>query len=118
MRPSAPAAGRKGAPSAVLSADAAGYGTVGIHYAGPTWESVSGSKVVGTVAKRCTPDPNAIPWLLLSAVTSEGPGIFHRVTAIQRINTVGGNAPAGPGTFVGEEASVHYTAEYFFYRTQ
>ena len=106
------------APSAVLSADAAGRGTVGTHYAGPTWESVSGSKVVGVVAKRCSPDPNAIPWLLLSAVSSEGPGIFHRITAIQRINTVGGNAPAGPGSFVGEEARVHYTAEYFFYRAQ
>jgi hypothetical protein len=103
-------------PSAILSADAAGNGTVGIHYAGPTWESNSGGKVVGAVQKRCTPDAGAIPWLLLGSVSTEGPGVFHRVTHIQRVNTVGGNAPAGAGSFVGEEARVSYTAEYFFYR--
>ena len=102
-------------PSAVLSADAGGRSTVGIHYAGPTWESVSGGTVVGTVRQRCTPNPNAIPWLLLSAV-SDGPGVFHRVTFIQRVNTVGGNAPSSPGRVVGAEARVPYTTEYFFYR--
>jgi hypothetical protein len=104
------------APEAALFADARAQGTVGIHYAGPTWESVSGSKVVGTVVDRCTPDPDAIPWLLLGAVSSEGPGIFHRVTFIQRLNTVGGNAPTAPGNFTGEVARVPYTTEYFFYR--
>jgi len=104
-------------PSAVLSADAEGKSVVGIHYAGPTWESNSGGKVVGTVLKRCTPNPNAIQWLLLAAV-SDGPGIFHRVTLIQRVNTVGGNAPSTPGSFVGEEARVPYTTEYFFYRAK
>ena len=88
----------------------------GTHYAGPTWESASGSNVVGTVVERCTPDPDAIPWLLLRASDSEGPGIFHRVTYIQRVNTVGGLAPADPGDFVGEEVEVPYTAEYYFYR--
>jgi hypothetical protein len=104
------------APDAALFADAGAHGTVGIHYAGPTWESVSGSKVVAAVIDRCTPDPAAIPWLLLGAVSSEGPGIFHRVTLIQRLNTVGGNAPAAPGNSTGEVARVPYTAEYFFYR--
>jgi hypothetical protein len=104
------------APEAVLFADAGDHGEVGIHYAGPTWESVSGSKVVGMVLERCTPDPDAIPWLLLGAVSNEGPGIFARVTFIQRVNTVGGKAPTEPGDFQGEEASVPYTAEYFFYR--
>jgi hypothetical protein len=106
------------APEALLFADAGGNGLVGIHYGGPTWESVSGSKVVGDGpnAKRCTPDPDAIPWLLLEVVSSEGPGIFHRVTYIQRVNTVGGLAPTDPGDFVGEEARVPYTTEYFFYR--
>lgn len=104
------------APDAELFADARARGTVGIHYAGPTWESVSGSKVVAAVIDRCTPDPAAIPWLLLGAVSSEGPGIFHRVTLIQRLNTVGGNAPTASGSFTGEVARVPYTAEYFFYR--
>jgi hypothetical protein len=104
------------APDAVLVADAGAHGTVGIHYAGPTWESVSGSKVVGTVLKRCTPDPNAIPWLLLGAVSSEGPGVFHRVTYIQRVNTVGGLAPTNPGALPGEVVRIPYSAEYVFYR--
>jgi hypothetical protein len=106
------------APEAELFANAGSNGTVGIHYAGPTWESNSGSKVVGTVLERCTPDPDAIPWLLLKAVSNEGPGIFDRVTYIQRVNTVGGNAPTDPGDVLGEEVRVPYTAEYFFYRTQ
>jgi hypothetical protein len=105
------------APEAVLYPNTHGNGVAGIHYAGPTWESVSGSKVVATALHRCTPDPDAIPWLLLKAVSSEGPGIFKRVTYIQRLNTVGGLAPSEPGDFVGEEARVPYTAEYYFYRS-
>jgi len=102
-------------PSATLSADAAGNSTVGTHFVGPTWESNSGSKVVGAVAERCAV-PNAVPWLLLHATSSEGPGVFHGVTSIQRVNTVGGNAPSTSGTFVGEEVRVSYSAEYYFYR--
>jgi hypothetical protein len=104
------------APDAVLYASPGNDGVVGSHYAGPTWESNSGSKVVGAVLERCTPDAASIPWLLLGAVAGEGPGIFGRVTFIQRVNTVGGNAPTGPGTFVGDEARVPYTALYLFYR--
>ena len=106
------------APEALLFADDGGNGVVGIHYAGPTWESNSGSKVVGTVLERCIVDPDAIPWLKLSAVPNDGPGIFHRVTFIQRVNTVGGKAPTEPGEVVGEEARVPYAADYFFYRKQ
>jgi len=102
-------------PSAVLSADAGGKSTVGTHYAGPTWESNSGGTVVGTVSQRCTPDTNAIAWLSLTA-KSNGPGIFHRVNFIQRVNTVGGKEPAYAGA-TGEVARVPYTTEYFFYRT-
>lgn len=106
------------APSASLSADPQGKSTVGTHYAGPTWQTVSGGKVVGVVTKRCVPDRNAIPWLLLSAIPDDGPGVFQRTTFIQRVNTVGGNAPSAPGSFTGEETSVPYAAEYFFYRPQ
>ena len=104
------------APEADLFANVGGTGLIGVHYAGPTWESVSGSKVVGAVLERCTPDPNDIQWLLLSAVSSEGPGPFAKVTHIQRVNTSGGTAPAQPGNFPGEEARVPYTTEYYFYR--
>src|SRR5688572_21663000 len=54
-------------PDAVLSADRGGHSAVGTHYAGPTWETNSGSKSVGTVIDRCTADPNAVQWLSLSA---------------------------------------------------
>jgi len=104
------------APEAVLFADPEDDDPVAIHYAGPTWESDSGSKVVGAVLERCTPDPDAIPWLKLEAVSSEGPGIFDGVTFIQRLYTVGGKAPADPGDFPGEEVRVPYTADYYFYR--
>lgn len=103
-------------PEADLFADAGGHGKVGIHYAGPTWLSNSGSGVVGIVADRCTPDANAIPWLLLSAVSSRGPGLFEGTTHIQRVNTVGGLMPSTPGTTYGEKVKVPYTAEYIFYR--
>src|SRR5262249_6160382 len=104
------------APEATLFADAGHQGVVGTHYAGPTWESASGSKVVGTVLARATADPNAIDWLLLKAKATDGPGIFDQVTYIQRVNTVGGKAPTAAGNYVGEEVRVPYTAEYFFYR--
>lgn len=104
------------APEATLYADRGAHRVVGTHYAGPTWEGWSGSKVVGTVLKRATPDPNSIDWLLLKAKTNEGPGLFGQVTYIQRVNTVGGKAPTTPGTQVGQEVRVPYSAEYYFYR--
>lgn len=106
------------APEAVLFADVGAHGEVGIHYAGPTWESRSGSKVVGARVAGATVDPTAIPWLLLRAVSSEGPGIFHRITYIQRVNTTGGLAPTTPGAAAGARVGVEYTAEYVFYREQ
>ena len=103
------------APSATLFADAGYNGQVGTHYAGPTWQSNSGSKVVGKKMAACTPDTNSIPWLKLVAVSSQGPGVFDGVTYVQRVNTVGGNAPGTPGTSVGQEEDMPYMAEYFFY---
>lgn len=102
-------------PDAILSADAGGESVVGTHSVGPRWDSISGSRVDGTVIDRCTPNPNAIAWLLLSAKAS-GNGIFSTVTHIQRVNTVGGVAPSTPGAFVGDEVRIEYSTEYFFYR--
>lgn len=104
------------APEAVLYHDEEEEGEFGTHYAGPTWVSASGSTVVAAAFDRSTPDPDAIPWLLLKATRSEGPGILHGVTWIQRVNTTGGKAPAEAGDFVGQEVKVPYTAEYYFYR--
>ena len=104
------------APEANLYADPNYRGKIGTHYGGPTWESNSGSKVVARRVDGCTPDPTAIAWLLLEAVESNGPGIYNGVTQIQRVNTVGGVAPQLPGQFVGQEARIPYTTEYYFYR--
>ena len=104
------------APAAILFADDDYHGQVGTHYAGPTWESNSGSKVVASRVQGCTPDPTAIEWLRLKTVSTEGPGIFDRVTYIQRVDTTGGLAPTAPGPFIGAEVEVPYTAEYYFYR--
>ncbi len=93
---------------------------VGKHYAGPTWEAMDGSKVVGVVKARVdAPQAGAIPWLLL-ATRSAGPaGKFAKVTSVQRVATVGGAAPATgctPAT-VGQQARVPYKAEYTQYVT-
>src|SRR5688572_718210 len=89
---------------------------IGIHYVGPTWESKDGSYVVGALVDKVTPDATAIPWLLLKAKTSEGPGVFGGVSYIQRLFTTGGLAPVEPGDFVGDEVHVPYTAWYVFYK--
>lgn len=103
-------------PSATLYANAGGTGVVGIHYGGPTWEANSGGFIVGALSKRCDVAPEDIPWLLLNVVRTEGPGIFSRVTHIQRVNTVGGQLPSDNGSTPGELRYVPYTAEYYFYR--
>lgn len=105
-------------PAATLFANANYNGKVGMHYRGPTWESNSGSKVVGARLYGCSPDATAIPWLLLEGISTSGPGIFSAVTYVQRVNTKGGVAPTSPGSFIGETVQVPYTAEYYFYREQ
>ena len=91
---------------------------IGKHYAGPTWESDDGSKVVGEVKARDDgPDVNAIPWLLLSAKSAEGNGTFGKTQSVQRVKTVGGKAPADGcnQAQLGKFARVAYRATYNFY---
>ena len=102
-------------PYALLSADPAGHSLVGIHTGGPTWMSFSGSTVRAQKIEEATVDPQSVPWLLLEAVDSEGPGAFQDITYIQRGHTVGGRAPSAPG-IPGEIALIPYTAQYVFYR--
>ena len=88
------------------------------HYAGPTWEWLDGSLVVGARVAGATVDASAIPWLLLR-VTSHGAidGKMSEISSIQRVNTTGGLAPAG-ACAAGDTADVPYTAAYLFYRTK
>ncbi|SFD12564.1 DUF3455 domain-containing protein [Collimonas sp. OK412] len=91
---------------------------IGKHYAGPTWESTDGSKVVGVLqAHSDAPVAGAIPWLLLTAKSTDGIGVFGLTKSIQRLQTAGGNAPADgcDQAQLGKEARVPYTAIYRFY---
>ena len=92
---------------------------VGHHYAGPTWKHNDGSEVTGKAsAKADSPDPDSIPWLLITATGHSGAGVFAPVTSIQRIHTKGGHAPAAAScdsAKLGAETRVPYTADYYFY---
>jgi FtsP/CotA-like multicopper oxidase with cupredoxin domain len=98
-----------------------GKNDVGHHFAGPTWEYQDGSTVVGAKVAGATVDATAIPWLLLKS-TGHGDvdGKMTEVTSIQRLQTVGGLAPATgcDADHLGALADVPYTATYYFFRTQ
>lgn len=89
---------------------------VGRHYVGPTWEWKDRSRVVGAkVAAAPSPNPGSIPQLLLQAVAHRDPGMLINVTYIQRLDTMGGIAPASSPSRAGIEAHVPYTATYVFF---
>jgi hypothetical protein len=104
------------APEATLI-DASGN-DVGTHGAGPIWKSKDGSTVKGELfQKSASPDPTAIPWLLLKAANASGPGIMTRIDFIRRSDTHGGIAPT-TGCDVQHLSAVSrvpYTATYTFY---
>jgi hypothetical protein len=90
---------------------------VGLHFEGPTWEWADGSRVVGRLVATSTPDPDSIPWLLLTATDHAGDGAMTQVSSIQRLSTKGGKAPTTgcDEWHKGEEVRSHYTAAYYFY---
>jgi Protein of unknown function (DUF3455) len=92
----------------------------GSHYAGPTWEALDASTVVGTRVAGVTVDASAIPWLLLSGTSPATRGRMDDVTYIQRLETVGGIAPSMgcDATLLGAVAEVEYTAIYAFYEAR
>ena len=89
-----------------------------------TWQdSVDTSIVWAKAIGAATVNPDAIAWVLLEmAGVQAGPtgGRTLAVTTfVQRLNTVGGLAPATGcdiPTDVGNKAFVPYTADYFFYK--
>jgi Protein of unknown function (DUF3455) len=91
------------------------------HFAGPSWQAADGSKVVGTVVDKVTPDLSAIPWVLLSAKTTPGADGDRLVdtTFIQRLNTTGGLQPPAADCNAATANTVvesPYTAEYVFWK--
>jgi Protein of unknown function (DUF3455) len=95
-----------------------GRHVVGNHYAGPTWEALDGSTVVGARVAGATVDSSAIPWLLLKASANTGRGLMSSVTYIQRLSTVAGLAPSTgcDASTAGAASEVSYTATYAFYQ--
>jgi hypothetical protein len=105
------------APHAVLGS---GKDTV-IHFAGPSWQAVDGSKVTAAarLASAPSPEASAVPWLLLGATPAAADGALGDITHIQRLGTVGGVAPPTgcDASHVGTQVLVPYRADYFFYHT-
>jgi uncharacterized protein DUF3455 len=87
--------------------------TVGRHYAGPTWESSDGSKIVAKAAGRAPgKSPDDVPWLKLEVTSHGGPnGLLSNATTVQRIETKGGNH-SGPCEKAGTFYSAPYSADY------
>jgi hypothetical protein len=102
-------------PAAVLSGHR--HRPVGIHFAGPTFESFDGSGVLGAPDGSVpAPGQKAIPWLRLKAVETEGDGVLAGVTYVHRIETQGGLAPKGTCDPAGDSTvAVPYRARYVFY---
>jgi hypothetical protein len=63
------------------------------------------------------PDSTAIPWLLLAASSNSGPGRLARIVSIQRLKTLGGQAPIQGCNVdtIDKAVRVPYQAEYRFY---
>lgn len=90
----------------------------GKHFAGPSWEANDGSRVTGkAAASASSPDPDSIPWLLVTVVNRSGEGMLARVTSIQRLNTKGGKASTSgcDNAHLGQELRVPYSADYLFF---
>jgi hypothetical protein len=91
------------------------------HFAGPSWQAADGSKAVGTVVDKVTPDLTAIPWVLLSAKTTPGSDGARLLDTsfIQRLDTVGGLQPPAAdcnAATAGTVVESPYTAEYVFWK--
>ena len=91
---------------------------VGKYYAGPTWESVDGSKLTGKQVAVAPAAAGNIPMQLVKAEPAMGNGAMTGITYVQRVNTKGGVAPpeACTSTVAGSKKMVPYQADYVFYK--
>jgi Protein of unknown function (DUF3455) len=93
-----------------------------------TWQHSGDTSAAWAAMTKSSTDPNfvepgAVPWFLLQVVGAQyGVPSGHKLTEttyIQRVNTVGGIAPAegcSVATDVAKKALVPYLADYVFYR--
>jgi Protein of unknown function (DUF3455) len=91
---------------------------IGTHFAGPSWQLLDTSKIIGeVVAQAPAPEPHAIAWLLLRAKSHEGSGVLAGAELVRRTDTLGGAAPstACDAAQAGTQARMRYTAHYLFY---
>ncbi len=92
---------------------------IGRHYAGPAWKINDGSEVLGKPAVKVdSPDPDSIPWVLVTVTGHSGDGALSRVTTIQRIHTKAGLPPPANDCTPSKqnvEVKSSYTADYYFY---
>jgi len=94
---------------------------VGTHGSGPIWIHKDGSSVKGEVLQRgTTPEPGAIPWLLLKAIGNQGFGVLSKVEFIQRSQTHGGVASTVgcDAHHLNTVSRIPYTAVYTFYSSR
>lgn len=90
--------------------------TIGRHYAGPNWEHIDSSAVVGKVVGNAPGGTAAdIPWLKLEVASRRGSGALSEATTVQRINTHGGKLE-GSCDKVGDFKSAPYSADYVFFK--
>ena len=94
---------------------------IGRHFRGPSWELNDKSAVTGRMIKHVdAPYKDAVPWLLLEAVSHSGRGKLSSVAFIQRINTRGGQAPAAgcDASSAAKEVRSPYSATYRFFSSK
>jgi hypothetical protein len=91
---------------------------IGKHSAGPTWTWNDASSITGKLlAKEPSPDPNAIPWLLLETHSTGATGALTNIKFVRRSDTQAGAAPATgcDARTLNNTISVPYEATYTFY---
>ncbi|MGH3788717.1 MAG: DUF3455 domain-containing protein [Pseudonocardiaceae bacterium] len=96
----------------------------GVHFVGPFWTDVDGSRVKAKVSGESdapTDSARNVKWLRLEAVENFGSNsdVFREVTFVQRVLTHGGQPPSTREPTEGcDTVSVPYTALYVFWGLQ
>ena len=89
-----------------------------LHFRGPSWQSAQdGSLIEGdpaSVVRAPSGHRAGIPQLRVTAKAARGPGVFGKVTYVQRLDTVGGAAP-GTTCSGSRTTAVPYRAVYRFF---